>query len=662
MDAIQKANSGHPGAPMGLAPVAFVLWDKFLRYNPANPDWPNRDRFVLSAGHASMLLYSILHITGYDISLDDIKNFRQLDSKCAGHPEYGLAPGVETTTGPLGQGAANSVGMAIAEKWLKSYFNREGHNIIDYNVFAILGDGCIMEGITAEAASYAGHLGLGNLIWIYDSNDITIEGKTSLAISEDVTARFKACNWQVQSVDDANDLASVSRAIDNARNEMSRPSMIIIKSHIAYGSPNKQDNEASHGAPLGEDEVAGAKKHYGWDPGKKFYVPDEINKYRDKITARGKKLESDWREEYKSYRENYPELAKTFTMMQNGELPADWNRQIPEFPADAKGTATRSANGKILNAVAGQIPWFMGGSADLGPSNKTYLDVADDFQKGNYSGRNFHFGVREHAMGGIVNGMSLSKLRLYASTFLIFSDYMRPAIRLAAMMKQPVIYIFTHDSIGVGEDGPTHQPIEQIASLRAIPNLNVIRPADSNELSVLWNYLLPLNNKPAALILTRQNVPTIDRSRYASAGGASRGGYVLADCDGKPEVILIGTGSEVQLCLAACENLKKSGVKVRVVSIPCCSLFENQDKEYRNKVLPKDITARVVVEAGVPMGWERYVNIDKAGLILGMKSFGASAPTGELMKKFGFTVDAVVQAAKFVMAEKKKELLNSSSS
>jgi len=478
IDAIQKANSGHPGAPMGLAPVAFVLWDKFLRYNPANPDWPNRDRFVLSAGHASMLLYSILYITGYNINLEDIKNFRQLDSKCAGHPEYGLAPGVETTTGPLGQGAANSVGMAIAEKWLKSYFNREGHNIIDYNVFAILGDGCIMEGITAEAASFAGHLGLGNLIWIYDSNDITIEGKTNLAISEDVAARFRAYNWQVQNVDDANDLASVSHALDNAKNEVNFPSIIIIKSHIAYGSPNKQDSEKSHGAPLGEDEVVGAKKHYGWDPDKKFYVPDEIGKYREKILARGKKFESDWQKQYESYRENYPELAEAFTIMQKGDLPADWNRQIPEFPADAKGVATRSANGKILNAVAGQIPWLLGGSADLGPSNKSYIDKADDFQQGNYSGRNLHFGVREHAMGAIVNGMSLSKLRPYASTFLIFSDYMRPAIRLAAMMKQPVIYIFTHDSIGVGEDGPTHQPIEQIASLRAVPNLDVIRPCN----------------------------------------------------------------------------------------------------------------------------------------------------------------------------------------
>lgn len=653
MDAVQKANSGHPGTPMALAPVAFVLWDKFMRHTPQNPDWPNRDRFVLSAGHASMLLYSTLHILGYDINLDDIKRFRQLHSKCAGHPEYGLAPGLEATTGPLGQGVANSVGMAIAERWLENYFNRAGHEIINYNIFAIASDGCMMEGISGEAASLAGHLGLGNLVWIYDNNHITIEGNTALAFSEDVAVRFKAYNWNVQHVDNANDLKMLERMLQASIKETKRPSLVIVDSHIAYGSPNKQDTAEAHGAPLGEDEIRATKINYGWDPDKTFYVPDEVKEYKDQITTKCMKLEEDWNKKFKAYAEAYPDLAKQFKMMQDRELPEGWDRCLPSFPADVKGLASREANNKILNPIASQIPWFMGGSADLGPSTKTYIKDTTNFERNNYTGRNFHFGIREHAMGAIITGMSLSKIRPYGATFLIFSDYARPAIRLASLMKQPVIYIFTHDSIGLGEDGPTHQPVEHIASLRAIPGLDVIRPADANELSVMWKYIMELKDRPVALILTRQSIPTVDRSIYASADGAMKGAYVLANSNGIPDVILIGTGSEVQICLNVYEQLTNEGIRARVVSMPCRSLYESQDKAYHEKVLPGSVQARVIIEAGSTFGWHRYTGRHDDCGIFGLKSFGASAPSKDLFKEYGFTVERVIQVVKNVIKKTK---------
>jgi transketolase len=646
MDAVQKANSGHPGTPMALAPVAYVLYDRFIRYNPQNPDWPNRDRFVLSAGHASMLLYGILHITGYEVTLDDIMNFRQLHGKCAGHPEFGLTPGVETTTGPLGQGVANSVGMAIAEKWLANYFNRPGHEIINYKVFAIAGDGCMMEGVSGEAASLAGHLGLNNLIWIYDNNHITIEGDTALAFSEDVAARFMAYHWNVERVGDANDLGLVERAIETARQETDRPTLIIVDSHIAYGSPTKQDTHAAHGEPLGEEEIRATKKVYGWDPDKKFYVPDEVKNYREQSLVKGKQFEEEWNKKFAAYAAVYPDLAKHFQMMQNRGLPVGWEKALPNFAADAKGLAGREANNKILNAVAAQIPWLMGGAADLAPSTKTLIKDGGDFQKGKYSGRNFHFGIRENAMGSIANGMALSKLRPYVATFLIFSDYQRPAFRLSSLMEQPVIYIFTHDSIGVGEDGPTHQPIEHLASLRAIPRLEVIRPADANEIAVVWKHILHLKDRPVALVLTRQALPTLDRTKYASAEGALRGAYIMADCQGTPEVILIGTGSEVQLCLGAHEQLMKEGVKSRVVSMPCWSLYERQDAKYWEEILPSSVRARVAVEAGSTFGWRRYVGRHGEGNVLGMRTYGASAPIKDLLKEFGLTIEGVVKMAK----------------
>ena len=651
MDAVQKANSGHPGTPMALAPVAFALYDRFMHYNPANPDWPNRDRFVLSAGHASMLLYSILHITGYDITLDDLMNFRQLHGKCAGHPEYGLAPGVETTTGPLGQGVANSVGMAIAEKWLANYFNRPNHEIINYKIFAIAGDGCMMEGVSSEAASLAGHLGLSNLIWIYDNNHITIEGDTALAFSEDVAARFMAYHWNVERVGDANDLGLLERAIKTAHKETERPTLIIVDSHIAYGSPTKQDTHGAHGEPLGEEEIRATKKVYGWDPDKKFFVPDEVKNYREQSLAKGRQFEAEWNQKFSAYSAAYSDLAKQFQMMQQREIPAGWERALPVFPADAKGLAGREANNKILNAIALQIPWLMGGAADLAPSTKTLIKDSGDFQKGNYNGRNFHFGIRENAMGSIANGMALSKLRPYVATFLIFSDYQRPAFRLSSLMEQPAIYIFTHDSIGVGEDGPTHQPIEHLASLRAIPHLEVIRPADANEIAVMWKHILQIKDHPVALVLTRQALPTFDRTKYASAEGALRGAYIMADCQGTPEVILIGTGSEVQLCLGAHEQLLKDGIKSRVVSMPCWSLYERQDPAYWEEVMPSSVRARVAVEAGSTFGWRRYVGRHGEGNVLGMRTYGASAPIKDLLKEFGLTVEGVVKMAKETLSK-----------
>ncbi|UCH83023.1 MAG: transketolase [Candidatus Latescibacterota bacterium] len=646
MDAVQRANSGHPGAPMGMAPLAYVLYDRFLRFNPGNPEWANRDRFVLSAGHASMLLYSVLHITGYDISLDDIKNFRQLHGKCAGHPEFGLAPGVETTTGPLGQGAGNSVGMAMAERWLEGFFNRPGHNIIDYNVFAVLGDGCMMEGISSEAASLAGHLGLGNLVWIYDNNHITIEGSTSLAWSDDVAARFASYHWHVQHVKDVNDLDALSRALEAAIDKRDKPSLVIADSHIAFGSPKKQDTASAHGEPLGDEEIAAAKRNYGWDPDKSFYVPDEVIDYRDQTITRGRQLQEDWDNAFAAYAQELPKLAKQFEIIQSRHLPIGWDTDILAFPADKKGLATRAANGKILNAVATHIPWLIGGSADLAPSNKTVIDGSPSFQKSRYDARNIHFGIREHAMGAVLNGMSLSKLRPYGATFLVFSDYLRPALRLSALMNQPVVYIFTHDSIAVGEDGPTHQPVEHIASLRAIPNLDVIRPADANELAALWRHLMTVNDRPVALVLSRQSIPVIDRDRYAAADGALRGAYVLADCDGEPDIILLATGAEVQICLDAYDVLSSEGIRPRVVSMPCWSLFERQDDTYRDDVLPPEVKTRLAVEAGSMLGWERYTGGTTGRSILGLGDFGASAPARDLLEEFGLTVENVVTMAK----------------
>jgi len=652
MDAVQRANSGHPGTPMALAPVTFKLWDKFLKYNPQNPDWPNRDRFVLSAGHASMLLYSMLHIAGFDISIDDIKSFRRLHSKCAGHPEYGLAAGVETTTGPLGQGASTSAGMAIAEKWLSSHFNKPGLDLIGYNVFSLLSDGDMMEGITSEAASIAGHLGLDNLIWIYDSNYITIEGSTDLSFSEDVALRFKGYNWHTQLVEDANDLDAIEKAVTNAVENNGSPSLIVMHSHIAYGSPNMQDTHGAHGAPLGEEEIRLTKKFYGWDPEKHFYIPDEVDEYRSNMIKKGRELEEGWNSVFSEYKKEYPELAQQFMLMQARELPEKWDSSLPVFPSDEKGVATRSANGKIINSIADEVPWFMGGAGDVGSSTKTYIDNSTSFLKSNYEGRNFHFGIRENAMAAITNGMALSKLRPYNSTYFVFSDYMKPPLRLSSLMQIPVVYIFTHDSIGVGEDGPTHQPIEHLAALRAVPNLDLIRPADANELGLLWKYILKLTDRPVALVLTRQNVPVIDRSKYNSAEGALNGGYIIADSDGKPDIILISTGSEVHLCLGAYDKLVSEGVKTRVVSMPCWTIFENQPAEYRQKVLPDNVKKRLSVEAASTFGWERYVGNDsKYGMAFGVNRFGESAPCDDVMKEFGFTVENVYNMSKSILSK-----------
>jgi len=648
MDGVQQANSGHPGTPMALAPVAYVLWDRFLRHNPRNPQWPNRDRFVLSAGHASMLVYSMLHLSGYDLPLEELKRFRQWGSKTPGHPEYGLTPGVETTTGPLGQGVANSVGMAIAERWLAAHFNRPGHEIVNHRVYAIAGDGCMMEGVSQEAASLAGHLKLSNLVWIYDNNHITIEGNTALAFSDDVAARFTSYHWNVLRVGDANDTDLLDRVLKTALKETEQPSLIIVDSHIAWGAPNKQDTSAAHGEPLGDEEIRLTKERYGWPPDAKFLVPDETRAYTDRSVDRGRKAEEEWSGRFAAYKAAHPELAKEWECMQSGELPDGWDQGIPVFPADEKGVAGRDASQKVLNAIAPRVPWLIGGAADLAPSTKTRMTEGGDFQAGSYEGRNFHFGIREHAMGAILNGMALSKVRAYGSGFLIFSDYMRAPIRLSSLMEIPVMYIFTHDSIGVGEDGPTHQPIEQLISLRAIPQLLVVRPADGNEVAEAWRVMMTSKHHPIALILSRQPLPTVDRSRYAAASGLSQGAYVLGDSDGAPEVIFMGTGSELQLCVAAHEQLKAEGIKSRVVSMPCWELFERQSEEYRESVLPSSVRARVAVEAGTSLGWRRYTGID--GRIIARRDFGASAPLKELLKQFGFTVEKVVEAARESMA------------
>ena len=661
MDAVQKANSGHPGAPMALAPVAYCLWQQFLRYDPENPIWPNRDRFVLSNGHASMLLYSLLHLAGVRdvtsdgkilstpaVSLDALKNFRQLGSKTPGHPEYGWTAGVETTTGPLGQGVANSVGMAIAERWLAEYFNRPGCELFNYNVWAICGDGDMMEGISSEAASIAGHLRLSNLCWIYDNNKITIEGNTDLAFDESVAARFAAYGWDVQHVRDANDLVALANAYSHALGVKDRPKLIIVDSHIAFGSPHRQDTREAHGEPLGEEEVKLTKRAYGWPEDAKFLVPDGVTEnFRDGMRKRGRLLSGQWNALSIAYSKQYPDLAIQFERMQRQQPPNGWDKDLPAFPADAKGLATRDSSGKVLNAIAKNHPWLMGGSADLYPSTKTRLtfDGAGDFEAGQYNARNFHFGIREHAMGAIVNGMALSKLRAYGSTFLIFSDYMKAPIRLSAIMETPAIWIFTHDSIGVGEDGPTHQPIEQLISLRAVPGLVTLRPADANEVVESWKVIMALKKEPAALILTRQALPTVDRTKYGSAAGVARGAYILADAEGgKPQVILMATGSEVYLCIDAYEKLKVEGIRARVVSMPSWDLFEHQDQTYRDQVLPPDVTARVAVEQASTFGWAQYTGLK--GRVIGMRTFGASAPLKDLQKKFGFTTEAVIQAAR----------------
>ncbi len=648
MDAVQKANSGHPGTPMALAPLAYVLWDRHLRHNPRNPQWANRDRFILSNGHASMLLYSLLYLTGYDLSLDEIKNFRQWGSRTPGHPEYGLTPGVETTTGPLGQGVANSVGMAIAERWLAAHFNRDdSRKVVDYRVYAFCGDGDLMEGVSQEAASMAGHLGLSNLIWFYDNNHITIEGNTALAFSDDVADRFLSYHRNVLRVGDANDLELLDIAIRTAQKEEDRPSLIIVDSHIAWGAPNKHDTSAAHGEPLGEEEIRLTKAAYGWPSDEHFLVPPEVLDYMQRAAIRGEQWEQEWQTVLGDFRRRHPDLAQQWDLLHRGELPPGWDAEIPSFPADAKGKATRETGGIVENAIAKHIPWLLGGSADLAPSTKTTVAAAGDFEAGNYHGRNFHFGIREHAMGAILNGMALSKLRVFGSTFLIFSDYMRPAIRLSALMDLPVIYVFTHDSIALGEDGPTHQPIEQLMSLRTVPRLIVIRPADANEVAEAWRVALEIKEQPVALVLTRQAVPTFDRSRCAAAAGLRYGAYVLSDCSGEPQVILLSSGSEVQLCLKAQETLASEGIRARVVSMPSWKLFAMQPQEYRDRVLPPSITARLAVEAGTGLGWREYVGA--AGRVIARYDFGASAPVKDLLKHFGFTPEHVVEEARALL-------------
>jgi len=668
MDAVQAANSGHPGTPMALAPVAYCLWQRFLRFDPEQPIWANRDRFVLSNGHASMLLYSLLHLAGVksvnpkyevlgepSVKLEDIKRFRQLGSKCPGHPEYRWTSGVETTTGPLGQGIATSVGMAIAGRWYAERFNRPGFTLFDYDVYAICGDGCLMEGISHEAASLAGHLKLSNLCWIYDNNHITIEGHTDLAYSDDVATRFQGYGWNVVRVGDANDLDLLTAAFQTFKATSDRPTMIIVDSHIAWGAPHKQDTSAAHGEPLGEEEIRLTKRRYGWPEDAKFLVPDGVyDRFKAGIGARGAELRRAWVDLFAKYRAQDPGEADQIDLMQRRELPEGWDRGLSTFPADPKGLATRDSSGKVLNEIAKNVPWLIGGAADLWPSTKTRLtfDGAGDFEPGSYGGRNFHFGIREFGMCAAANGLSLSKVRPYASTFFIFSDYARGAIRLSALMELPVIYIFTHDSIGVGEDGPTHQPVEQLASLRAIPGLIVLRPADANEVVEAWRLIMQLRHEPAVLVLTRQALPTIDRTKYAAASGVTRGAYVLADAPGgRPDVLLMATGSEVALCLGAQGQLAAAGVKARVISMPSWELFERQSQEYRESVIPPAVTARVAVEQASTFGWAHYTGA--TGVIIGMRTFGASAPLKALETKFGFTPEHLVAAARAQVAGKR---------
>ncbi|HXC34683.1 MAG TPA: transketolase [Candidatus Acidoferrales bacterium] len=668
MDAVQAAKSGHPGTPMALAPLVYTIWNRIIRFDPQDPIWPDRDRFVLSNGHASMLLWSILHLTGVravnadyektgqpSVTMDDIRHFRQLGSKAPGHPEYHWVSGVETTTGPLGQGVATSVGMAIAQKWLADRYNRTGFELFDYNIYAVCGDGCLMEGVASEAASLAGHLGLDNLCWVWDNNHITIEGNTSLAFTEDVAARFMAYGWNVLRVGDANDIERIERAFAIFQQTKGRPTFIVLDSHIGYGAPHKQDSPEAHGEPLGDEEVRLTKKGYGWPEDAKFFVPDGVyDHFKAGIGKRGAEARTKWIELLGRYCSENPALAAEIDQIQKRELPAGWDRNLPDFPADPKGLAGREASGKVLNILAQNIPWFLGGSADLGPSNKTTLNFAGagHFERGSYGGKNLHFGIREHSMGAIVNGMSLSKLRAFGATFFIFSDYARPAIRLSALMELPTIFVFTHDAMGDGEDGPTHQPIEQLASLRAIPGLVTLRPGDANEVVAAYRYVMQLRHKPAVIVLSRQPLPTLDRSKYAPAGGVAQGAYILADAQGaNPEVILIATGSEVSLAVEAHEKLIGEGIRSRVVSMPSWDIFENQTVEYRNRVLPPAVIARVAVEQASAFGWERYVG--PTGRVIGMQTFGASAPLKELQKKFGFEPARVAAIAKELLENRR---------
>jgi transketolase len=660
MDAVQKAKSGHPGTPMGMAPVAYTLWQHALRYDPADQHWPNRDRFVLSVGHASMLLYALLHLAQvkrdddnegegpFAVRLADIEQFRQLSSVTPGHPEYRMTGGVETTTGPLAQGVSNSVGMAMAQRFLAQRYNKPGFALFDYHVYALCGDGCMMEGVSNEAASVAGHLKLSNLTWIYDSNRITIEGSTDLTFNEDVSKRLEALGWNVRDVADANDTAAVARALDEAKAVTDKPTFIRVHSVIGWGAPKKAGTREAHGEPLGDEEIKGAKRFFGWPENEKFLVPDGVKeRFAETMGARGAKLRGEWMTLFARYREQYPELAAEIDMIDQQHLPEGWDCDIPTFPADAKGIASRDSSQKVLNAIAKRVPWMIGGAADLAPSTKSNMtfDGAGSFEPDNYGGRNLHFGIREHAMGSICNGLALSGLRTYGSGFLIFSDYMKAPIRLSAIMELPVIYIFTHDSIGVGEDGPTHQPVEQIASLRAIPGMIVLRPADANEVAESWRVAMGQTRHPVCLILSRQALPTIDRSKFASASGTAKGAYVLADAEGgKPDVILMGTGSEVALCMGAMETLRAEGIKARVVSMPSWELFEQQPESYRDEVLLPDVLGRVAVEQAATMGWHRYVGMK--GAVSGMHTFGASAPLPDLQKKFGFTPEKVLEAAR----------------
>jgi transketolase len=642
MDAVQKANSGHPGAPMGLAPAAYVLWTRVMKHNPENPGWLDRDRFVLSAGHASMLLYSLLHLSGYAVSLDDIKNFRQWNSKTPGHPEFGHTPGVETTTGPLGQGFANSVGMAMAERHLAARFNRPGHEIVDHYTYMICGDGDMMEGISSEAASLAGHLGLGKLVCFYDDNNISIEGSTDITFTEDVALRFKAYHWHILNVDDGNDTDAIYSAIQAAKAQTGRPSLIVLRTHIAYGSPNKQDTADAHGAPLGEKEVRLAKKSLGLPEDALFNIPDAVRHHFTQCVEAGREAEAGWQEKFQAYNKTYPDMAKKWVDAMSGFLTTGWDKDIPEFSASDGPIATRAASGKVLNAIASRLPTLIGGSADLAPSTKTYLNTSHEFQKDAYDGRNIRFGVREHAMGGIMSGMFLHHgLRPYAGTFLVFADYLRPALRVAAIMKIPVIYVFTHDSIAVGEDGPTHQPVEHLASLRAIPGITVIRPADASETAQAWRQAIKTTTGPIALILSRQKLPVLKSN--AIEDGLAKGAYVLSDCDGKPDIILIGTGSEVHIVLEAKTRLLEKGIAARVVSMPSWELFEKTSQKYKDRVLLPDVQTRLAVEAGSPMGWCRYVGT--SGGVIGINSFGASAPGGIVMEKYGFTSEHVIEKA-----------------
>lgn len=660
MDAVQKANSGHPGTPMALAPLAYTLWNQTLRYDPAQPQWPARDRFVLSCGHASMLLYSLLHLAGVkrddgseSISLEDIKNFRQLESPCAGHPEYGYAPGIETTTGPLGQGVSNSVGMAMAAKWFAARYNKPGFELFGYNTYALCSDGDLMEGVACEAASIAGHLKLDNLCWIYDDNHITIEGETELAFSEDVARRFEGLGWSVVKIADANDTGAFAAALDKFQATTGKPTIIIVRSIIGYGAPNKQNTHGAHGAPLGEDEIKLAKKFYGWPEDQKFHVPDEVREhFANGIGARGAQLHQEWERKFADYRRQFGQEAAELESIWSRRLPEGWEEAIPTFPADAKGLATRVSSGKVLNAIAPKFPWLVGGSADLAPSTMTMLDAPDmgHFEASNYGGRNLHFGIREHAMAAICNGLSLSGIRPYGATFFVFTDYMRGAMRLSAIMHQPVLYVLTHDSIGLGEDGPTHQPIEHLCAMRAIPRMIVVRPGDANEVAEAYRAVLKITDRPVSLVLSRQNVPTLDRTKFAPAAGTAKGAYVLADAaDGKPEVIVIGTGSELVIATQAYEQLTRDGIKARLVSMPSWELFDMQDDAYRASVLPPEVKARVVVEAAVKQGWERYLG--EQGRFVGMNNFGGSGPYNKLYEHYGITPDRVVAEAKAALGK-----------